>query len=192
MLAMQSNADEVGKILEPFPSGSLSPYGDKFQKSPPPGAEAAAVASCSTGPTPRQGGSVSPLPAMADAPYLIALAFIEQNGGRALPLAGKSLSPAAAAAEDPGAEGRTLALELLLRLWQRSEEGPLRRAVGDASLLLVEMPMVVMSEQLPRLKARWVKGGDTGACLEALRNLVSRAWRITIDRHEPVTFVAWP
>ncbi|MEB3322813.1 MAG: hypothetical protein VKI81_08305 [Synechococcaceae cyanobacterium] len=129
---------------------------------------------------------------MADAPYLIALAFLEQNGGRALPLAGKSLSPAAAGAEDPGEEGRALALELLLRVWQRSEEGALRRAAGDASLLLVVMPMGVMSEALPRLKAQWVQGGDTGHCLEQLQALVARAWRITIARHAPVTFVPWP
>jgi hypothetical protein len=64
----------------------------------------------------------------------------EQNEGRALPLA-----------------GRPLALELLLRVWQRSGEG-----------------------------------ADTAVCLEELWNLVSRAWRITIARHEPVMFVAWP
>jgi hypothetical protein len=77
---------------------------------------------------------------MAEAPSLIALAFLERNEGRALPLA-----------------GRPLALELLLRVWQRSGEG-----------------------------------ADTAVCLEELWNLVSRAWRITIARHEPVMFVAWP
>jgi hypothetical protein len=129
---------------------------------------------------------------MAEAPSLIALAFLERNEGRALPLAGHSLPAASVGVEDPGGEGRTLALELLLRVWQRSGEGALRRAAGDASLLLVEMPMQEMSEQLPRLKARWGKGADTAVCLEELWNLVSRAWRITIARHEPVMFVAWP
>jgi hypothetical protein len=129
---------------------------------------------------------------MADAPYLIALAFLELNGERALPLTGKSQSAASAAAADPGEDGCSLALELLLRIWQRSDEGPLRRAAGDASLLLVEMPMEVMSEQLPRVKNEWVKGGDTLRCLEQLRTLVSRAWRITVARREPVSFVPWP
>jgi hypothetical protein len=64
-------------------------------------------------------------------------------------------------------------------VWQRSGEGALRRAAGDASLLLVGMPMQEMSEHLPRLKARWGKGADTAVCLEELWNLVSRAWRIT-------------
>lgn len=102
---------------------------------------------------------------MADAPYLVALALEEKGGERALPLTGKSQSAAAVAALDPGEDGRTLALELLLRLWQGSDALPLRRAAGDPSLLLVEMPLEV---------------------------LVSRAWRITIARDEPLSFIAWP
>lgn len=87
---------------------------------------------------------------MADAPYFVALALVEFAGKRALPLTGKSQSAQAA---DPGDDGRTLALELLLRLWQRSEEGPLQPAAREASLLLVELPLELMSEQLPLLKA---------------------------------------
>lgn len=42
------------------------------------------------------------------------LALLERGGQRALPLTGKSQRPEAAAAADPGADGYTLALELLL------------------------------------------------------------------------------
>jgi hypothetical protein len=129
---------------------------------------------------------------MAEAPYLIALGFLEQEGRRALPLNGKSLGPAAAAADDPGEDGRSLALELLLRIWQRSEEGPLRRAAGDASLLLLVMPLEVMNEQLPGIKADWIAGGDTAAALGRLRALASRAWTVAIAKYEPVTFTPLP
>jgi len=129
---------------------------------------------------------------MADAPYLVALALVEIAGQRALPLTGKSQSAAAAAAVDPGDDGRTLALELLLRLWQRSDEGPLQRAAGDASLLVLELPMDVMSEQLPRLKATWISSGDTAALLLSLQGLATRAWRISIAKYEPVCLIAWP
>jgi hypothetical protein len=129
---------------------------------------------------------------MADAPYLVALALVEFAGKRALPLTGKSQTAAAADAPDPGDDGRTLALELLLRLWQRSEEGPLQRAAGEASLLLLELPMELMSEQLPLLKANWIAGGDTASLLHSLEGLVIRAWRITIAKYEPVSFVVWP
>jgi hypothetical protein len=145
-----------------------------------------------------QGGGCCPIP-MAESPYLVALALVEQEGRRILPLTGKSRPAATATASatatvpaDPGEEGKTLALELLLRLWQRSDEGALRRAAGEASLLLVELPLEVMSEELPILKATWIRSGDTAAFQERLATLVTRAWRISIARYEPVSFIAWP
>jgi len=127
---------------------------------------------------------------MADTPYLVALALLEQAGTRALPLNGKTWA-AAAGAGDPGDEGRTLVLELLLRLWQRSEEGPLRRVAGDRSLLLVELPLEDLQEQLPRLKARWLADGDTAALHASLAALASRVWSVAIAKYEPVSFQVW-
>jgi hypothetical protein len=129
---------------------------------------------------------------MADAPYLVALALMEQNGRRSLPLGGKSQPATAAAAADPGENGRSLALELLLRLWQRSDDGPLRRVAGPESLLLVELPLEVMSEQLPVLKANWIATGDTAALLDGLKTLLVRGWRIQFTKYEPVSFPSWP
>jgi hypothetical protein len=129
---------------------------------------------------------------MADAPYLVALALLEQEGKRALPLNGKSLAVAAAEAPDPSDDGRTLVLELLLRLWQRSEEGALRRAAGEPSLLLVELPLEALQEQLPRLKARWVGGGSTADLHAELDALAIRGWSVSIARYEPVRFSPWP
>lgn len=128
---------------------------------------------------------------MADAPYLVALALVEQQGRRLLPLTGKSQSAEAASALEPGEEGRGLALELLLRLWQRSDEGALQRAAGDDSLLLVQMPMEVMSERVPLLKASWLSGGETTALLSNLNAHVIQGWRISIAKYEPVTFSSW-
>ncbi|MGL6133338.1 MAG: hypothetical protein ACRC1L_04020 [Prochlorococcaceae cyanobacterium] len=127
---------------------------------------------------------------MAEAPYLIALAFLEQNGKRALPLAGKSFAAAAGNdnSDDPGEDGRALALELLLRVWQRSDGGALRRAAGGASLLLLVMPLDVMNEQLPVLKATWLAGGDTEATLQQLQSLASQSWQVSVAKYEPVTF----
>jgi hypothetical protein len=128
---------------------------------------------------------------VADAPYLVALAFIEQQERRLLPLAGKSQSADAASAVDPGEDGRALALELLLRIWQRSDEGPVKRAAEGDSLLLVELPMEVMSEQLPLLKASWISGADTEELLSRLQALVIRGWRISIAKYQPVSFSRW-
>ena len=129
---------------------------------------------------------------MANAPYLVALALVELDGKRALPLTGKTQSAAAAdPTNDPGDDGRTLALELLLRLWQRSDGEPLQRAAGDSSLLLIEIPLDVMSEQLPLLKASWLASGDTAAFETSLKALVIRGWRMGIAKYEPVSFSPW-
>jgi hypothetical protein len=129
---------------------------------------------------------------MADAPYLVALALVEIQGQRALPLNGKSQTAAALEAADPGDDGRTLALELLLRLWQRSDAGALQRIAGEESLLLLEIPMEVMSEKLPVIKANWLAGGETAKLLASLAGLSLRAWRITIAKYEPISFHCWP
>lgn len=129
---------------------------------------------------------------MADAPYLVALALLEVGGKRALPLTGKSIPEALREASDPGDDGRTLALELMLRIWQRSDEGPIQRAAGDNSLLLVEMPLELMSEQLPLLKASWIASGDTTDLLQRLEGLVSRGWRLVFAKYEPVSYQPWP
>jgi len=130
--------------------------------------------------------------AMADTPYLVALALVEFNGQRSLPITGRSQSAAAARLGDPGQEGLNLALELLLRLWQRSDGAPLQRACGETSLLLLEIPLADMSEQLPVLKARWLADGNTEVFQAGLQALAQRGWRVLFAKYEPVTLVAWP
>ncbi|MFM7732054.1 MAG: hypothetical protein ACKO6F_01005 [Cyanobium sp.] len=129
---------------------------------------------------------------MADAPYLVALAMLERGGQRAVPLTGRSCRPEAALAEDPGEEGRGLALELLLRLWQGSDAEAFRRVAGDASLLPLELPLETMSEQLPILKAGWINDGDTAGFQSRLRALAQRAWTISLAKYEPIRFHPWP
>ena len=129
---------------------------------------------------------------MADAPYLVALALVEFGGRRALPLTGRSQPTMAGEAVDPGDAGRGLALELLLRLFQRTDEGPLQRAAVETSLLLVELPLEVMTEQLPQLKATWLAGGDTDSLLRELEAMALRGWTISVAKHEPVRFTPWP
>lgn len=128
---------------------------------------------------------------MAEASYLVALALLEIGGKRALPLAGRSMSASALEAEDPGEDGRVLALELLLRLWQRSDEGAIQRAAGENSLLLVEIPLDLMSDQLPLIKANWLSGEDSEVFLGKLKGLVKRGWRIVFVKYEPVGYHRW-
>ena len=128
---------------------------------------------------------------MAESPYLIALALIEQGGSRALPLAGRSLKADEAVADQPTQAAHGLALELLLRVWQRSDNGPLKRACGVKSLLLVELAMERLPEDLPALKAAWLNSGDTEAFRAGLRAMGGRAWTMSIAKFQPVTLTPW-
>jgi hypothetical protein len=119
---------------------------------------------------------------MADAPYLIALALLEQGGKRSMPLQGRSLPQAFANADAPGDEGRRQVLELLVRVWQRSDDGPLQRAAAGRSLLLAEVPIEALQEQLPQLKANWLNSGDIDTLLRELAQVSSRLWCV---RQEP-------
>ena len=125
---------------------------------------------------------------MADAPYLIALALLEQGEGRALPLQGKSLREPLAPGADPGAVGHQLALDLLMRVWQRSDQGPLRRVAADQSLLLITVPIEALQEQLPALKAAWLNSGDTAALLQGLRQIASGVWQLAQEPRQPITY----
>jgi hypothetical protein len=125
---------------------------------------------------------------MADAPYLIALALLEQNNERAMPLQGKSLSEPFAADGDPGDVGRQQALDLLMRVWQRSDQGSLKRAAADLSLLLVAVPIEALQEDLPAIKARWLNSGDQGALLNELKALASGVWSLSLQPRQPIAY----
>ncbi|MCX5932586.1 MAG: hypothetical protein NTW83_12380 [Cyanobacteria bacterium] len=125
---------------------------------------------------------------MAAAPYLIALALLEQGGLRAMPLQGRSLLEPVPADGDPGDVGRQQALELLVRVWQRSEEGALRRAAGEHSLLLMELPIEALQETLPALKAQWIATGDSTVFLQRLKELAGGLWILGLERREPLGF----
>ncbi len=123
-----------------------------------------------------------------DAPYLLALALLEQDGQRALPLQGRSLRTAVPAGEDPGEEGRRQVLELLVRVWQRSDAAPLQRAAGHRSLLLVEVPIEALQGTIPQLKARWIQSGDSEALVEGLRDLGGGLWSVAMEPRGPLAF----
>ncbi|MEB3235610.1 MAG: hypothetical protein VKM98_09300 [Cyanobacteriota bacterium] len=129
---------------------------------------------------------------MADAPYLIAMALVQQGEQRSLPLQGKSLRAAIAPGEDPGEVGRQQVLELLLRIWQRSDAGPLQRTSQQHSLLLAEVPMEALQQQLPQIKADWLNSGDSTALLSQLRDLAGGLWMVQLEPRAALQFVRLP
>lgn len=127
-----------------------------------------------------------------DTPFLVALALMERDGRRAMPLCGGSRPAEAVAAADPGEAGCRLALELLLRLFQQSDVQVLQRAAADDSLLLLEIPLEAMTTRLPELKAAWLSGGATAALLQDLQCLALRGWRLQQAKYEALRYEPWP
>ena len=128
---------------------------------------------------------------MADNPYLVCLALIEQDGQRRLSLGGKGLQQSIVAGSDHGAEGYALALDLLLRLWQQSDDGAIQRTQGLQSLLLLELPMDCFLETLPQLKQAWLRTGDTEALMNGLRQLTAQGWTLATAKFSQPTFACW-
>ena len=103
-----------------------------------------------------------------------------------MPLSGRSQAAIAPTGEAPELLGKALALELLLRVWQRSDDGALQRAAAGQSLLLVELAMERLPEDLPQLKADWLNSGNTAAFQAALQQISIRAWSVSIEKFKPV------
>ena len=76
---------------------------------------------------------------MASQDYLIAIALIEQNLVRAMPLGGKEIKDNLEESENFKRLGEEVILNLLMRVFQRSDEGALKRASEEKGLLLVHM-----------------------------------------------------
>ena len=76
---------------------------------------------------------------MASQDYLIAIALIEQNLVRAMPLGGKEIKENLEESANFKKLGEEVILNLLMRVFQRSDEGSLKRASEEKGLLLVHM-----------------------------------------------------
>ena len=125
---------------------------------------------------------------MYEFPYLIAIALIEEEGKRAMPLGGRSLKKNLSQAQDPDEIAETIALELLLRLIQRTDRSSFCRAAGDQSFLLVEIPMEAMQNDLPPLKANWLETGDSDQFFSKLKALSLRIWSLSFVKYQGVSF----
>ena len=126
---------------------------------------------------------------MANQDYLIAIALIEQNNERAMPLGGKEIK------ENLEGDnfiklGEEVTLNLLLRLFQRSDEGFLKRVSSDKGLLLVHMHPKRMQKELPFIKSEWIRDGDTNQFLKYLGNLSKEIWTVSFIKYKGIDFTS--
>ena len=125
---------------------------------------------------------------MANQNYLIAMALIEQNGIRAMPLGGKEIKDDLENIDNFNKLGEEVILNLLLRVFQRSDEGTLKRASEDKGLLVVHMHPKRMQKELPFIKSEWIRDGDTNQFLKYLGNLSKEIWTASFIKYKGVEF----
>ena len=121
---------------------------------------------------------------MSNFPYLVALALLEQQGERLMPLGGKSVREAIDPKNIQIINFQGIALELLVRVLDRSEESSIRRANGKKSLLILQIPMKPMQAELPKLKSEWLKTGNTKLLIYGLNKICDRMWYLSFVRYD--------
>ena len=127
---------------------------------------------------------------MASQHYLIAIALIEQNNERSMPLGGKEVKLDIDEKENFKKLSEDVTLNLLLRLFQRSDDGPMKRISGEKGLLLVHMHPKRMQKELPFIKAEWIRDGDTNQFIQYLSNLSKEIWTASFVKYQGVEFTS--
>ncbi len=125
---------------------------------------------------------------MEDYLYLVSLALISQNGERAMPIGGKSLKKTIERDSDLIPLGEQIVNEILIRVIQRSDNGPISRSNLEKSILLFQIPIESMQNNLPALKAEWISKGDSEKFISELKSICKNIWYLTFSRYEGTKF----
>ena len=125
---------------------------------------------------------------MEEQKYLIAIALVEQNNKRLMPLGGKNFARVDNLIQSSKKEVEKIILDLLLRLFQRTNEGSLKISNNETGLLVAEISFESMHNNIPIIKSNWIKTGDTDTLVEKLKSICSNLWSVQFKKHEGVMF----
>tara|TARA_Y100001968_G_C19183038_1_gene631414 strand:- start:250 stop:639 length:390 start_codon:yes stop_codon:yes gene_type:complete len=120
--------------------------------------------------------------------YLIAIALIEFDGIRSMPIGGKALKITDETNYFPKVQAETIALEILLRILQKSDTEPLQRVANDKSLIIAKISMEIMQKKIPELKRDWIKTGNTEAFLSQMNLLCNNLYDVNFVKYEGIKF----
>ena len=121
---------------------------------------------------------------MEEQKYLIAIALAEQNNNRLMPIGGKTYSGSDASRKAPKKYAEKIILDLLLRLFKRTNEGKLKISNESKGLLLAEISFENMQNNLPIIKSNWINTGDMNELIYKLKLNCSNLWSIQYKKHE--------
>ena len=125
---------------------------------------------------------------MEEQKYVIAIALVEQNNKRLMPLGGKTFSGLDPLSQSSKKEVEKIILDLLLRIFQRSSECSLKISNDKTGLLLAEISFESMHKNIPIIKSNWINSGDTNTLIEKLKSICSNLWSIKFQKHEGIIF----
>ena len=125
---------------------------------------------------------------MEEQKYLIAIALAEQNNKRLMPIGGKTFTGVDSENQPPKKEAEKILLDLLLRLFKRTNEGNLKISNDETGLLLAEISFESMQNKLPLIKSDWINTGNTDTLIDKLKSISSNLWSIKYKKHEGITF----
>jgi hypothetical protein len=107
-----------------------------------------------------------------------------------MPLGGKEIKEKLEEESNLIKLGEEVILNLLLRVFQRSDEGALKRVSEDKGLLLVHMHPKRMQKELPFIKSEWIRDGDTTQFLKYLGNLSKEIWTASFIKYKGMELVS--
>ena len=125
---------------------------------------------------------------MQEQKYLIGIVLAEQNNKRLMPLGGKTFNEVDSLSQAPKKEAEKIILDLLLRLFKRTNEGNLKISNNETGLLLAEISFENMQNNLPVIKSNWINDGNTDNLIDKLKLISSKLWSIDYKKHEGVIF----
>ena len=123
---------------------------------------------------------------MEEQKYLIAIALAEQNNKRLMPLGGKTFAGVDGLSQAPKKEAEKIILDLLLRLFKRTNEGNLKISNNETGLLLAQISFENMQNNIPIIKSNWINDGNTDKLIEKLKSICSNLWSIEYKKHEGI------
>ena len=125
---------------------------------------------------------------MEEQKYLIAIALAEQNNKRLMPIGGKTFTGVDSENKPPTKEAEKILLDLLLRLFKRTNEGNLKISNDETGLLLAEISFESMQNNLPLIKSDWINTGNTDTLIDELKSISSNLWSVKYKKHEGIMF----
>ena len=125
---------------------------------------------------------------MEEQKYVIAIALAEQNNKRLMPLGGKTFAGIDDSNQTHKNEAEKIILDLLLRLFKRTNAGDLKISNDDVGVLLAEINFIDMQNYIPSIKSDWINTGDTDTLISKLISTCSNLWSVDYKKHEGILF----